>query len=210
MQVEPLDTPLINYILEHSYLWITGDPLHGSFWSPPVFYPASNTAAYSETFLGTAPVYWLFRILGTAPDTSYQLWFIALAALNFLAAFVFLRRGLAAGFAGATAGAWLMAFGSPRTQQLIHAQLVPVFFVLIALYCLHRLFIEPATGGRFVAVFFAAVAVQLYTSFYVGWFLIFGLCLAVAMALAAPGPRSRLVAASSASRSWSARRCPRR
>jgi len=194
MQADPLDSRLINYILEHSYLWVAGDPLHQAFWSPPVFYPALNTAAYSETFLGTAPVYWVYRLVGVAPEMSYQWWLITLSALNFLVAYIFLRHALAVGVAGGTAGAWLIAFGSPRTQQLLHAQLIPVFFILIVLYGLRRILAEPEASGRWVAVFFACVTIQLYTSFYVAWFLIFGLCIGTLLAMASVAGRSRLAA----------------
>src|SRR4051794_21035649 len=48
MQTDRGDTRLINYILEHSYLWLRSAPGHEQFWSPPFYYPAPNVAAYSD------------------------------------------------------------------------------------------------------------------------------------------------------------------
>src|SRR4051795_7155497 len=42
MQSDWGDTRLNNYILEHGYRWLRGVPGHERFWSPPVFYPATN------------------------------------------------------------------------------------------------------------------------------------------------------------------------
>ena len=42
------DARFINYILEHGYLFFSGDELHKSFWNLPIFYPNLNTLAYSD------------------------------------------------------------------------------------------------------------------------------------------------------------------
>ena len=55
VQTDPGDTRFNNYILEHGFLWISGDPLHTRFCDPPMFYPAKNTAAFSDILLGGRP-----------------------------------------------------------------------------------------------------------------------------------------------------------
>src|SRR3954451_16918082 len=57
MQNDPGDTRLVNYILEHSRLWLQSAPGHLEFWNPPIFHPVKNAAAYTEILLGAAPVY---------------------------------------------------------------------------------------------------------------------------------------------------------
>ena len=67
MQGDWSDTRFNNYTLEHGFRWLTNTPGHEHFWSPPMFYPATNTAAYSDLLLGVAPLYWPWRIVGLAP-----------------------------------------------------------------------------------------------------------------------------------------------
>ena len=42
------DTRLVNFTLEHGYRWLMGMPLAESFWSPPIFFPATGVAAYTD------------------------------------------------------------------------------------------------------------------------------------------------------------------
>jgi hypothetical protein len=51
---------------------------------------------------------------------------------------------------------------------------------------------EPGCPGHIVATFFAAVTLQLYTSFYVAWFFLFGVAIAMLLALSSATARSRL------------------
>src|SRR5690242_13065432 len=134
IQTDPGDTRLLNYVLEHSYLWVRSAPGHKDFWSPPFFYPARNVAAYTDVLLSVAPPYWGCRALGAAPDTAFQLWMIGVSALNFLAGFLLFRRALRLGALASTAGAFLIAFGAPRINQLMHPQLIPHFYTLLVLF----------------------------------------------------------------------------
>ena len=40
------DTRFLNYVLEHSYLWVTRAENYSNYWHPTFFYPAENCAAY--------------------------------------------------------------------------------------------------------------------------------------------------------------------
>ena len=51
LQINPGDPRLVQFILEHSYLWLSGEPLHAGFWSPPVHYPVAGVGAYSDTLV---------------------------------------------------------------------------------------------------------------------------------------------------------------
>jgi hypothetical protein len=74
VQVNHGDPRLVNYQLEHTFLWLSGRSGHESFWSPPVFHPALHVGAYSDTVVGAAPLYWLWRFSGleggAAPPSS--------------------------------------------------------------------------------------------------------------------------------------------
>ena len=198
---DPMDSRLVNLILEHEYRWLTGDPNHASFWSPPVFHPAKNTAAYSEILLGVAPFYWFWRAVGVVPDTAFQLWLIVLATLNYLAGLLVLRRGLRLSWVASSLGAAIFAFGSPRLQQLNHPQLLAGFYTLLALYAILRLASlgdtkKPAEARpsrqawAYALLFVAALTAQIAASFYLGWFLV--LILAIGGAVAVATPRGRL------------------
>lgn len=199
IQTDPGDTRLNNYVLEHAVRWAIRDPLHAELWSPAFFFPHRNVGAYTDIELGAAPIYGAFRALGLAPDTSFQLWTIAVVSLDFLACWLWLRRGLRPtlplGPLAAGVGAYLFAFGAPRVAQLGHQQLMPQFFSIAAVYALGRLFgpaPEPASRlgpAAWAWVLFASVALQLWASWYLGWFLITGLYIAGLWAAALPGPR---------------------
>lgn len=192
-----IDTPLINYILEHGYRWLLGWPGHDRFWDPPIFYPARNTAAYTEVLLGVAPLYWGWRAVGLAPDTALQLWMLTASSLNFLAAYLLLRRGVRAGPLPSSLGAYLFSFAAIRVYKIGRSQLLPQFYTLAAVCALIRIFEEGEGKGegdtRWIAVFFGSVVAQFYAGFYWGWFLAFALAVALAWALVLPRPRRRLL-----------------
>ena len=185
MQADSCDSRLNNYILEHGYQWISGNKLHRDFWNPPVFFPAANTAAYCDTLLGSAPIYWLFRFLGFHYDTSFQLWTLTNLTLNFIATFILLKRGLELSIIASCGGAYLFAFGGIRISQMVHHQLLPQFFTIIAIYCLIKIFNENDSSNKsalyetriLIPVFFISLALQLYAGFYLGWFLSYGVLL---------------------------------
>jgi hypothetical protein len=195
------DSRLVNYILEHEYRWLMGYPAHAEFWSPPVFHPGKNTLAYSETLLGAAPIYWVFRMFRLPPDTAFQFWLLALSVLNYAAGWLLLRRG--AGFLGfpSSLGAFLFAFANARIAHIGHPQLLPAFYPAIALLALCRLMVPAAkAGGRLKSLVWSSLLVgsisaQFYTCIYTAWFLVFGLGVAAIAAGLIRESRSAIVTA---------------
>src|SRR5581483_7440738 len=177
-------TRLIAYILEHGYRWLAQRPTHERLWSPPVFFPTPNTLPYSDTLLTVAPVYWLFRWVGLAPDTALQGWAITMATLTYVAAYLLLRRACGVGGLAAALGAVLLAFGGVRIARLRHAQLIPHVYTIAALFALARILAPPAPDRRaphrwgWPAVLVGGVVAQLYATFYYGWFLLLALAIA--------------------------------
>jgi hypothetical protein len=196
------DARLVHYLLEHGYRWLRGDPLHRELWSPPVFYPAENTAGYSDLLLSAVPCYGCWRLLGVGPDTAFQLCHLTVVSLNFWALYLFLRRCPRLPAGPSAIGAFLFAFASPRLIHLVHLQLQVHFYSIVCLYALYRAF-EVAPGQPRVSrvpapvwllVFAAGVVGQFYASFYLGWFLGVALIVATAWALVLPACRGRLLA----------------
>src|SRR5579883_557153 len=187
IQTDLGDSRLIHYLLEHGYRWVRQDAGHRDLWSPPFFYPTSNAAAYSDLLLGVGPVYWLWRVLGAAPDLAFGFWMVSMSALNYAAGLLLFTRGLGFGMPAAAAGASLAAFGAPRVNQLGHQQLLPCFYVLLVVYALARLagdrsMSRPARAAHWLLVVGGGVA-QLYSGVYLGWLLVLGLGLATVAAL---------------------------
>jgi hypothetical protein len=185
---------LVNYVQEHDYRWLTGDKLHRSLWSPPIFYPQHDTAVYTDLMLGALPPYALWRMLGIDPLTAFQLWIVTVSALNFLSAYWLLRHVLSCGRVGSSAGAILLAFASPRLLQLGHPQLLPAFYIVIAFAGLCIL-LSPGSHRVYfgLALLLGGFCLQLYTAFYYAWFMAFTLSLGLLFALLLPSSRSQLL-----------------
>jgi hypothetical protein len=197
METNPTDTRFNNYVLEHGFRHLTGDPLHRDFWSPPIFYPHPNTAAYSDILLTVGPPYWLLRLVGFAPDTAFQLWMLVSSTLNFAAAYLLLSRPLKLTPLAAAAGAFLFSFASSRVAQTGHQQLLSHYFTALALYALVRLFAPSAErpsrlpAAAWVFVLSLSVTAQLYAGFYLGWFTVAGFAVAALWGLVLPECRRR-------------------
>ena len=166
------DTRLVNFTLEHGYRWLMGWPLAESFWSPPIFFPATGVTAYTDLLLGVAPLYWVWRWLGAAPDTAYQCWMLVCWSLNFVAFYWLLRRSLATSVLASSVGAWFFAFASPRMAGVMHQQLMIQFFLVLMLASIVEIARSQdrntnSTRTRvWIALFFVAGVLQLNTAVY--------------------------------------------
>ena len=126
------DTYLIIYLLEHSYLWITGAELHAELWNPPFFYPKENVLSYSDLLVSAAFPYWTARLLSFDSFSAFTLWLLTTSTLNFVAAYLLSRRLVALSSFEAGLVAYLFSFGSPRLFQVVHPQLYVNYFALFS------------------------------------------------------------------------------
>lgn len=193
------DARLHNYLLEHTYRWAARFPEHDRLWDPPIFHPSPNTLAYSETLLGAAPIFWLFRIAAFPPDTAFQLWLLAVSSLNFLSAHLLLRRGLRFDTLPSCFGAFLLSFAGARIAHVGHPQLLPAFYPPLALLALCRI-LDPAAVSRprrerlaWAGLLAGALVAQAHTCVYTAWFLLLGMGLAGATALLIPACRRAIL-----------------
>ena len=169
------DARLNHYILEHFYRWLVG--LDDSYWSASFFYPFPYAIAFSENFLGSAPLYALLRLAGLNEAFSFQGWFLAGYALNFIAsAYVLSKLELHPVAAGA--GSFLFAFSLPVLAQENHVQLAYRCFVPLACYFLWMSYRSP--GLKNLLFLLAATIAQFYLCIYTGFFLT-GLLIALAL-----------------------------
>ncbi len=198
IQTDLRDTRLLNYFLEHGWLWVTQARHHERFWDSPFFHPVPNVTAYSDSMLSFGPIYWPFRATGLAPDVAFGAWMAATTSLNYAAGLLLFRGGLGFGWPAAAAAAGLIAFGSPRVNLLHHPQLLPCFYLLFALYALCRVARDHAAGAAERAswwtAFGLAVAAQFYGGYYLAWFFCVGLAVAAVAALLLDATRARVAA----------------
>jgi hypothetical protein len=197
IQQERTDSRLMHYMLEHGYRWVSGDRLHASFWDPPVFYPARNTAAMSETLVGTGPLYWIWRMVRVPSDLAYALWLLGVSSVNFLAFFLLLRQIFDRSPAASGFGAFLFSFASMRLAHVGHPQLLAGFYLVLVVHGALRSFRETTLRGQapWIGLASAAFVAQVYSGFYVAWFLALSLALVIAWSFALPSVRPAAVAA---------------
>jgi hypothetical protein len=174
MESNLYDGRFFNYVLEHDWRWLTGAPHHASLWSPPFFFPAPGAGAWSEILLGAAPPYFLARAIGFEMDTAYQCWILSLGVLNFAAVAALARRVMGISWLAAAAAGALFAFAGPRLAEAgwghyqVHAQ---VWTVLALLACAIASDARSARRRRLAAALVApCLALQLWSSVYMGWF----------------------------------------
>lgn len=195
MQTAAADTVYNHLTLEHTWCWISGHCWDYGFWNPPFGYPLPNLKATSDLLLTFAPAYWVLRLFGVDQWTSYSLWMMAMSLLNYVVFYVFLRRCFDVTVIGGTFGALMFAFASPRTAQLVHAQLQPHVFIILVVWGLIRVLDESASPQRRkVWLYVAALALvaQLAGAVYNFEFLCFVLLLSLPWALLFSGPRGRI------------------
>lgn len=195
--VDEGDSRFNHYLLEHSYRWISGDPDHRDLFSPPVFHPAIDTLALSDAMVGYAWWYWPLRAAGCPPDPAFVLWMAIAATMNFAAMRLMLTRQFGLAPLPASLGAFLFAFGIPRTAQLGHQQMLPQLYVLAMLSALVWLVQRetPTRPGQHTAawsVIALAGVLQFYAGFYHLWFALFCLAILAAAALLLPATRADL------------------
>lgn len=154
------------YFLEHAHQFFTGKT--SSFWDAPFMFPEKNVIAYSDNLLGSAPIYSTFRLLGFDTYRSYQLWFVALSALNYISAFYFLKYVFKNRYA-AVLGALIFAFSLALQSQLTHAQTFPRFAIPLAFLMAVKFGEELSPKYFFLTLFF--VVYQIYCGIYLGFML---------------------------------------
>src|SRR5262245_39641757 len=189
LQPEAGDILLNNDFLEHSYRWAFDRGYPFSLWSPGFYYPTPYVFTYSETLIGTAPLYWLLRV-GFSETVACQLWIMITYALNFAAMAVVLRW-FGVNTVLTAAGAYVFAFGLIRVDHLTHQQLMPQYFSPFAVWNAWAFLREPS--ARRWALVMALCGLQILAGLHLGWFLGFRLFIFIIQGLVfEPGRSARV------------------
>ncbi|MDP1572058.1 MAG: DUF3108 domain-containing protein [Vicinamibacterales bacterium] len=169
-------------------LWILGwgleqwttDPLgvlSGRAFDANIFHPATGTLTYSDHLLLPALV--LAPLYAATGDVvlCYNVLLLISMAASGLAMYA-LARGVTGSTAGAIVAGLAWAVWPYRTAHLLHLQLQALYFLPLALLCLHRLVARPGAGRA--AALGVVAGLQAIASVY------YGVMTAVVLAVATP------------------------
>ena len=160
------DARLNYYILEHFFQSVRNNY---SFWNAPFFYPFPLTVAFSDSHLGSAPIYFIFRFLDFSIESSFQFWFIVGFVINYFVSCSVLIKLKFKPLAAAVGG-FFFACGLPMLAKEGHAQLLYRFCVPIASYILWSFSNNPRLYK--ISILSLLVVWQFSFTFYIGYFLI--------------------------------------
>ena len=173
------DGRFINYVLEHFYLFLSGSKLHNSFWNLPFFYPYTNTLSYSDIMFGGMILYAPIRFFVDSPQTALQIWLFFACLFNFLSAYLLFKKALNFNNFLSSFAAFFIAFSIARYNQIYHLQLYTQFYMLFsfaAFFALRKTNSKLKNNLLFLSGTLMFV-MQLYTSFYFGWYMVYALVL---------------------------------
>jgi hypothetical protein len=151
-------------------LWIMRSVQHGlphgwhSLWNPPIFYPAKDVHAYSDTLLPIALVHWPLRhLVGDA--TAFNVISLSAWVLCSWCTYRLLRR-VTEHWGAAFVGALAFTYSAIRLSHQQHFQLVVGgALAVLVLLLLFRL-LESPTRGRAFALGISFAATTLTASYY--------------------------------------------
>ncbi len=182
-----IDSRYITYLLEHFWLYVQQIEPHHSLWSPPIFYPSTNTLATSDCLFGLGLIYVPLRFLFDSYN-SFMLTVISLCTLNFASFYYLIRKHFKFSDLACAFGSFIFAFCLFRQEQLRHVQIFSQFLSVFAVI----FFLKSKDKKWFSYIGTIFLALQLYTSFYLGWLFFFALGLTLIIFLCFKAYRTQL------------------
>ena len=164
------DARFNNYILEHNYKFFTGQV--DKYWDAPFMYPYQNVLAFSDNLLGTAPIYSLFRLIGTDRETSFQLWLLTLFILNFICCYWALNKWSGNNVLSST-GAYIFSFSILLVGNIYNVQTYPRFIVPLVFYWCWKYFSEKQI--KYFLYVSLGIVFQFFCGIYLGFLLLYAL-----------------------------------
>ena len=188
------DNRLVTALLEYFYHALKGE---GQFKSPAFYYPAQGALGYADVFLSYAIPYGVLRSLGVDVFSCYQACGFLFNVLNYVCAFLLLRRGFGRGVAASSIGAFLFAFNAPKFNQISHPQLqclflLPLMVWLAVEWVKRNKKISKRESFGFLTAAVLLLLFQLFSGFYVAWFFIFWILLFLVLSLCLKATRDFL------------------
>lgn len=167
------DARLVSYLLDHGFLYLTGDNFHSSYFNIPFFYPYQNQLFYTDILFGGTILYVPIRLFVKNPFSAVQIWLILVSVLNFLSFYLVSKKVFKFSTLISSTTAFLFAFSLPRFNQIEHYQLFLQFYSIFAFY-----FFITANKKTYKFILSAIFLVlQVVTTFYFGYLTLFSLFL---------------------------------
>lgn len=184
-----LDQRLLIYLSEHWFLVATGD---ASWRDPSMFFPVTDDLGYSDALLLFQVTYAPLRLLGVDPFISFEVTLMVLTTIGFVATVLLVHRVMKVQFAVAVIAAFVFAFGNHIAVQTQHGQLLAIGLVPVvglgvagAVRRIRRR--QPLPAALLAGGTGALVGLILFTSYYVGWFMV-GAAVLATLCVAACAP----------------------
>jgi len=158
---QPSDDPLLTV---WTVWWNSHATLFSNdWWNAPIFYPTAGTLAFSELLAGltpiTAPIQWITRNPVAAHNVALLLSFPLSAIAAHALAFEVTGRHDAALVAGTAFG-----FAAFRANDIVHIQMLSVYWAPVAVLAMHRYVRQPRAG--WLALFGGACIMQVLCNGY--------------------------------------------
>lgn len=182
-----IDSRYITYLLEHFWLWLHQTAPHQSLWNVPMYYPSTNTLATSDCLFVLGLIYVPLRFLFDSYN-SFMLTVIALCTLNFVSFYYLLRKYFKFNDLACAFGGFIFAFCLFRQEQLMHVQIFSQCLSIFAVI----FFLKSKEKSFFAYLGTLFLALQLYTSFYLGWLFFFAVGLTAIIFLGFKDYRTQL------------------
>ena len=172
------DTRLVLYFLEHQFKVLTDPQYPGHYASAPFWFPEStDNMLRSEMLTGALPFYFLPRLI-LPRDMAYEIFFVIVGTLNFIALF-WILRSLEVQIPVAALAACVFAFGTHTVQHTVHAQLYLQCWGVLSLFCITRFLQSPTRGLVFWSVLL--LSLQTLSSPYSGIFYLISALLLISL-----------------------------
>lgn len=170
------DTRILNYMLEHGYQYFTQQYMHSSLFDMPMFYPRTNTLSYSDMLIGEMFIYVPIRFFINNPQDALKIWFIFCCIINYVSMFFLLRKVFNFNTISSSIGAFLFSFALPRQNEIGHIQLLSQFYMILSLISFFSIknYKNKIHNNICFLLGFLFFVIQIYTSFYLGWYMVYG------------------------------------
>ena len=140
-----------------------------SVWDAPIFYPAKNALAFSETMFGNLWITLPVQYFTDNPTFAANMLLLASFVLGMYCVFLLVYNLTQNFWAGLIAGL-VFSFNPYRWEHAGHLQLLPFFWAPLALLCANRFL--ATLKRRYFFGMLTAVWVQYYASIYLGTMLL--------------------------------------
>lgn len=173
------DGKLTNFITEHWYQVFQGKE---NWRDLLMFYPHHDTIAYSDMLLGYGVLHSIFRFLGMDMFTAYKITLICTHTLGTISIYIMLKRYVKLNEFWAAFGTIIFSFSGSYSLSMEHTQLAAISYVPLCMIFCFRAWEGRENKKKVSLNIISAVTVLvflLYTSWYIGYFLILFTCFSV-------------------------------